>query len=117
MKRAVCFFLVLCILFSYSVVATDSSAGDGIEVIQASMGNQQESDRYVGYYVSGCGYSSGVSRVSYYVEFTTITISGPTGTLMVVPVSGMGYFDFPTQANQVYSASAPGYETSSWVAW
>ncbi len=116
MKRAICFFLILFISFSFSAVAADSNTGDSIEVIETSSENQQESDRYVGYYISGCGYSSGVSRVSYNVPSTTITVSGPTGTLMVVPVSGLGYFDFPTQANQVYSASAPGYETS-WIAW
>lgn len=116
MKRVLCFILII-VIFTFAGFAVDSKATDSYEASVTSEGSQQEADRYIGYYISGCGYSSGVSRVTYNVLFTTITISGPTGTLMVVPVSGIGYFDFPTQPNQTYLASAPGYDSSMWVAW
>ncbi len=98
--------------FAASEAAADDAKPEITECVEESSKGID-----VNYYITGYAYGYGISRISYYVTAATIVVSGPTGTLTTMSVTGMGYFDVVTQPGYTYTASAPGYPTSTWTSY
>jgi hypothetical protein len=114
MKKFISIVLVATLLFSltsFGTLAVDTSdesavaVSDGLDTVTSTSG----------YYISGYAYGLGTSRVSYNTNLAVITITGPTGYLTSFAVAGSGYVEFGTQSGNTYTASAPGFTSSSWV--
>ncbi len=121
MKKIMSVFLSVLLIISLSISAFAYTPHEDdlliTEEVEATVLEDDAQIAGITYYITGYGYGSGVSRVSYFIDSAIITVTGSDGSSFSTYIAGENYIEFPTTPGCVYTVTSNRLPPSTWTSY